>query len=444
MKKILKNTKGLFHIQFQKSEIDKYSEDDLRRIRMVNYIGTVSIFTMLSYVVLYVYLDFNLFKPSIIFLSICSLLAFGIMLINKRGFYKSGKFLLAIANTVFIFLSASWMFGEGSGFHTFLLATAIIPLFIWPLSKPYHLGFFISLSIGLYIVWEFFPPSIDHLIELPAHYVNIFKGTNVLVCFSAAGIAIAFYIIIANKNENRLLIKTQELEQSQRHQDLVYSVIAHDLRSPFNTLIGLLDLLNHNFDALDDSNKKEALSRIYGSSANLQNLLDNLLDWSKAQSGTYRINIQNINLELLIRETIDLMSDVANEKQIIQENKVDSQIKVMADYDMISTVMRNLINNAIKYSPKGGKIKITSKKIDKMIRVCIADTGVGIPEKYSGRLFDINSTFTCQGTNKELGSGLGLKLCGDFIKKNGGNIWVESELEKGSRFYFTLKTTNSV
>jgi two-component system, sensor histidine kinase and response regulator len=138
------------------------------------------------------------------------------------------------------------------------------------------------------------------------------------------------------------------------------------------------------------------------------------------------------------------MSDVANEKQIIQENKVDSQIKVMADYDMISTVMRNLINNAIKYSPKGGKIKITSNKTDKMIRICVTDTGVGIPEKYSDRLFDINSTYTSQGTNKELGSGLGLKLCGDFIKKNGGKIWVESELEKGSRFCFSLKTTNSI
>jgi two-component system, sensor histidine kinase and response regulator len=138
------------------------------------------------------------------------------------------------------------------------------------------------------------------------------------------------------------------------------------------------------------------------------------------------------------------MSDIANEKQIIQENKVDSQIKVMTDYDMISTVMRNLINNAIKYSPKGGKIKITSKKTDKMIRVCVAGTGVGIPEKYSGRLFDINSTFTSQGTNKEFGSGLGLKLCGDFIKKNDGKIWVESELEKGSRFCFALNTTNSI
>lgn len=438
MKKILKAFLELIHIRFQQNEIDKTSEDELRRIRMVNYISILSILTMMSYIVLYVFLDFNLFIPSIIFLSISSLLAIGIMLMNKSGFYQTSKFLLVIANIFFMLLSAGWIFGKGPGFQTFLLVSAIIPLFIWPLGKPYHLGFFISLSVTLYIVLEFFPPIVDPWIELPIHYARIFKGTNVLVCFSAAGIAIAFFIIIATNNENRLLIKTRELEQSQHHQDLVYSVIAHDLKSPFSTLIGLLDLLNHNFDALDDHNKKKALNRIYDSSTNLHTLLDNLLAWSKAHSGTYNINIQKIELSLIIRETLDLMRDVANEKQIIQQNKINSPVFVMADYDMIATVMRNLINNAIKYSPQGGKIVIISKQTVKKIQICITDSGAGIPEKYLNGLFDISSTFTSQGTNKEIGSGLGLKLCSYFVKKNGGKIWVESGLEKGSRFCFTL------
>jgi len=442
IRKVASYIKGFIHIQFQDHEIENISIAEQRRIRMVNYIGVIALVYLSTYLSLFAFLDFKLFRPAFLFYIVYIILILGIMFINKIGYHSFAKVSMVLISTLFIVLISTWIFGKTPDFQTFILLIAFIPLFFWPLSKRGYLLVFFALNYSLYILIEYFPPIFNHIIELPENYINLFHSTNVLACFLGAVFALAFFIVLATKKEEKLIKKTHELEESQRHQDLVYSVIAHDLKSPLNGLLGLTDLLQRNLKKYGDEKKEEVIDMIFKSSRNLNNLLENLLEWSKLKSGMHNINLQFFSLERVVNETINLLNDRVQAKNINLKSYVDSNIKVFADTYMISTVIRNLVTNAVKFTPSAGIVKITSKEIDSMLRVCVEDTGVGIPQKYLKNLFKLESTYINIGTNSEKGSGLGLKICGDFIKANDGEIWAESEVNKGSRFYFTMPLNN--
>lgn len=439
MRKISRKFLDFVHIPFQESEIEKYGRDEVLRIRMVNYISLVTLLNMIPYTVLYLFLSPVLFKPAIFLLSFSSLVFLGIMVLNRRGNFKLSRFLVVILNPLTMGSTATWVFGTAPDFQTFLLVSAFIPLFLWPLSKLRELLFAVSFNLVLYIIIVFLPPLFNHLVDLPENYLSMFQSTNVLVCFAGAGLAIVFYMVLANRKAENLLVKTVELEKARRHQDLIYSVIAHDLRGPFNSLIGFSNLLHEKFEDFDNAQKKKSIQTIYEASKSLNILLENLLGWSKVQSGIHHINLQQVSLKSLIEESLALSVDNLNGKKIEIQNKIKDECFVRADSYMISTVIRNLLSNAIKFTSQEGIINISNSEQDGMVIICVADSGMGIPKEYLKNLFEMNSTFTNYGTDSEKGSGIGLKLCGEFIKANGGDIWVESELEKGSKFYFTLK-----
>ena len=441
--KIVKSVVGLIHIQFSDVEVGKLSLAELRRIRMVNYVGVITISTMISYVILYQFLDYKLFKPSIVFLLISSFLVVPVMIVNKLGYHNSSKVLMSFLNSFFMAVTTFYFFGYEPGFHVFLLLSAFIPLFFWPLSRPLFIIIFLLLNYGVYIIAEFLSPILNPIVNLPQEYIELFRGSNVLVCFFGAAVAIVFYTVLATKKEDDLVKKTVELEDSQRHQNLVYSVIAHDLRSPLKGVISLTSLLSSDNKKLNEVKMAEMIDVIFKSSKSLDSLLENLLDWSKLKSGMHTINQQFFQLNRIIDVAMKLLKDLAQDKNIDVISMVDMNDKVYADAYMVSTVIRNLLVNAIKFTPIDGKVQISTTRLDKTLRVCVEDTGIGIPLEHLKNLFDLSSLYTNLGTNSEKGSGLGLKICGDFIKINGGKIWAESELNKGSRFYFTLQLSNN-
>lgn len=232
----------------------------------------------------------------------------------------------------------------------------------------------------------------------------------------------------------------KELCRLNSTKDKFFSIIAHDLKSPFNSLINLTQFFLESFDNTDHIELRNSIKEINQYSKITYNLLENLLQWSRSQVSKIIIEPETIDIISVIKNNISILAYVANSKEINIKLKYDSEnpLFVIADYNMINTTVRNLISNAIKFTRVGGTIKITVKIDDVMVITSIIDNGVGISEKNISNLFKIDKNFSTKGTLQEMGTGLGLILCQEFIEKNKGKIWVESKIDKGSKFSFSL------
>ncbi len=219
--------------------------------------------------------------------------------------------------------------------------------------------------------------------------------------------------------------------------DKFFSIIAHDLKNPLSGLIGLTDILLTEKDSLSAIELKDIYGSLNESVKVTYSLLENLLLWSRSQTGTLKIDRSEIDLKLLCTEIIKLSSNAARAKEIDLSDQTQTGIKVFADYNMMHTILRNILNNAVKFTEKGGKVIVSSKKDNGVAIISVEDTGIGMTSSDLEKLFRIDVNTISIGRSSEKGSGLGLILCKEFIEMNGGSIHVESILEKGS--IFTLK-----
>lgn len=217
-----------------------------------------------------------------------------------------------------------------------------------------------------------------------------------------------------------------------------FSIIAHDLRGPLGSSVALSELLSENMEEYSFEEIKEITEMLHESNENSYKLLENLLDWARVQTGMIEYSPKRIVLNTLIQENIALNKNAALNKNIALSFDSIELIEVDADKNMIDTIVRNLLTNAIKFTDKQGKIIVKMERINQKVTISIIDTGIGIPDKIKEKLFKINSKVTQRGTENESGSGLGLLLCSEFIKMHQGEIYVESEFGKGSVFKFSL------
>lgn len=240
---------------------------------------------------------------------------------------------------------------------------------------------------------------------------------------------------------NKQLIKSEDqLKNLNASKDKFFSIVAHDLRSPFTSLIGYSEFLK---DDLEDLSKEEIelfAKNINESAQTVFNLLENLLQWSRVQTGRIRIDPEIHDISQLVDSTFNLLKNNADKKNITLVNNISPRTLVYSDVQTISSVIQNLISNAIKFTPKEGKIEVGCNIKNDKLTVFVSDTGIGIRDEDKEKLFKIDMHLTTEGTEKEEGSGLGLILCKELVEKNNGEIWVESELGKGSTFFFTLPT----
>ncbi|MDI3526298.1 MAG: two-component system, sensor histidine kinase and response regulator [Tenuifilum sp.] len=240
------------------------------------------------------------------------------------------------------------------------------------------------------------------------------------------------------RQKEELEIQRKELEQLNHMKDRFFAIIAHDLRNPFSTVLSLSELLAKEFSNIEPENLKLFIEQLYRYSNKTFNLLENLLQWSMLQTGRLTPKPQQANLSDIISDTIDLLSGNAS-KKLIRLNWVDDNDYIgYFDVNMITTVIRNLISNAIKFTPQNGEITVSVKSEFDKYRVFVKDNGVGMSKEIVDKLFRIDTNPSTPGTNDESGTGLGLILCKDFVEKNNGSIGVESEVNKGSTFYFTI------
>lgn len=240
------------------------------------------------------------------------------------------------------------------------------------------------------------------------------------------------------RDEAEIKLKNEELINLNATKDRLFSIIAHDLVNPFNSIVGFSNLLYTQMDENDLEGIEKYAGIILDSSRQAMDLLLNLLEWSRSQIGGIRFNPAKVEINGLIRDVVMLLTNVARQKSITISNELHRIVTVVADATMISTILRNLISNAIKFTNPGGEIVINVKQKASELEFTVSDNGVGIKKESIGKLFRIDEPISTQGTKDEKGTGLGLILCKEFVEKHGGKIWVESTAGKGSTFYFTI------
>lgn len=241
------------------------------------------------------------------------------------------------------------------------------------------------------------------------------------------------------RQSKRLENQSKELQQLIATKDKFFSIIAHDLRGPLGGFMQLSEMLAENFDEFTSELQKEMTIELSQSSRNIFNLLENLLEWSRMQQGQTTFTPKGINLQELASECINQLIDSIRNKNIQLEVDMPGNQKVLADRNMIQSVIRNLVSNAVKFTPRGGKVHISAGLAENNASVIVVkDSGIGMSNAMISNLFHVNVNTRRPGTEGEQSTGLGLLLCKEFVQKHGGELWAESEEGKGSAFYFTI------
>ncbi len=272
-----------------------------------------------------------------------------------------------------------------------------------------------------------FPVSIH---SVPIIYKNKCIGTR----------GIIINLTEQKKFEDQLQMNAKDLQNLNNSKDKFFSIIAHDLRSPFNSFLGFTEILEEEFETLPKDELKTIISFLGNSARNLFQLLENLLEWSLLQREITQFEPKTTLLYPLVENCNNITIDLARQKKIDIKIDIAKDLEVIADVHMLQTIIRNLLTNAIKFTPRDGHIQISASQDEEhFVTIGVTDTGIGIQEERLKDIFRIDSNNKTKGTDGEVSTGLGLILCKEFVEKHGGKIWVKSETGKGSTFYFTVR-----
>jgi len=399
-------------------------------------------------------------KFRIIFRLLDFVLAFfasGALLLNH--FHKqniSTIIILLVANIYIAFFY--WIAGFFSVFFFFI--PALLPLIFYKKRNQYlpFLLFTLILFFGLTIV-KYNIGINDLFLRPPADKALL----NSLLNFSAV-LLILFFIVFHFKKENikhekkleeknkildkqsrEIKLQRDELSDSEKElkeanvtKDKFISILAHDLKNPFQSLLGFSELLLENFRDYDDDEIEFQLKAIHQTSNTAFELLEQILLWANTQTKKLTLKPEELSFNEITHDLISEFENQAGKKKIEIKSLQTEDIVLTADVNIVKTVMRNLIANAIKYSHQNSEIRIFAEKINHSTTITVSDNGTGIEENVIPKLWELHESYTTLGTNRESGTGLGLKLCKELVELHNGTIWVESEPGKGSDFKFTI------
>lgn len=246
------------------------------------------------------------------------------------------------------------------------------------------------------------------------------------------------FAIDKKQDEEKLKRYSNELKELVASKDKFFSIVAHDLKSPFTALLGYSEMMANEYMEMSLDELKEFSMNMNEVAKKTFTLLENLLEWSRVQTGRMKFSPENIGLFQISQQVIDLYTDNAKKKGVLLKNRINPLHEVHADFNMLFTILRNLTSNAIKYTRKDDEVTLSSTSSDSFIEISVTDTGIGMKADDLPKLFRIDVHHSEIGTDEEKGTGLGLVLCRELVEKNSGRIWVKSEFGKGSQFIFTL------
>lgn len=272
---------------------------------------------------------------------------------------------------------------------------------------------------------------------------------NTFIIFSITVIVIfiiVYFLLISKRKANKKLsdynqlitLQKDKLEEANAAKDKIFTLIGHDLKTPFYVILRYTQLLKNQFECLSETEKKDNISELHDLTRDVYYVLENLLTWSRSQRGIIHIKKESINLSALIYASIRPYQTNASRKNLIVNNLIDPSLNIMADKYTLGTVIGNLFNNATKFTPVGGSITFEINETENNeFEILVKDTGIGIDEEKQKKLFQIGDSFSTDGTENEKGTGLGLIICKEFIEYNNGSIFVDSKINEGS--IFTIK-----
>jgi signal transduction histidine kinase len=243
---------------------------------------------------------------------------------------------------------------------------------------------------------------------------------------------------LLEERQEEIVAQSEKLQELNSTKDRFFSIIAHDLTSPFNTILGFTELFSMKADKMSNKEKVNIATTINDSAKKVYGLLDNLLKWSRSQTEGIKYTPIKIKIENIITETIQLYELRIQEKEIKLQIDNKEDLEVTADADMLKTVLRNLVGNAIKFSKRGGRLSISAIPDNKKAIISVSDTGVGMKPEMIDKLFDMKTSFSTQGTDGETGSGIGLILTRDFVERNKGRLSIDSTPGMGTTLKFTI------
>jgi len=359
----------------------------------------------------------------------------------KKHYYKH---LLVLIGT--IGLSMTWI-SEG-GFSGPILPLFVVAIVVFTAisDAKHHIYYVIFLLINIVSLFALEHSSFSkHIGQYPdklSHDIDVF--TTLIISIIGIYLFVQFIRRVYIKNYIKTIAQKQELEQFNHTKDRFFSIIAHDLRGPFNGMIELTQLMSDESTGLSKEELQDLSGKLSHSAKNTYNLLENLLSWAKMNQGMIPYAPTIIPLRKFTSVHLESMQDLANRKGINTANYIPDNTLVFADENMLQTIIRNFIMNAIKFTKKGGMVSIDAKALSNtMVEISIADNGIGMDKKAIENLFSIDKKTQRAGTQSEPSSGLGLLLCKEFIEKHQGSIKIESKVNHGSIFRFTLPISAS-
>ncbi|MFO7575085.1 MAG: HAMP domain-containing sensor histidine kinase [Bacteroidales bacterium] len=378
----------------------------------------------------------------IITMTVLAVLSVIYYLARVKGILKPLAIPLVVIS--FIAVSVIWIYNGGIdgsslfvGFVVLILGLIIVP----DRARKYIISIFILFSITIYLIQLYKPELIREFSSETARWLDS------IVSIIYSSFFIFLIIRFLHNNYKAEKDRAEEGERILHHmnagKDRFISILSHDLRSPFNSILGFSEVLANDFRTLTPEEIGDIALRINKSAKNTYNLLEDILLWASSHSGKVPFKPQIIPFDETCRELLKLLSESATKKEITISCLTTANTTVYADPDMFKLIIRNLLSNAIKFTNTGGIVTVNAEETDAATTVSVTDTGVGLTKDLTEKLFDISQPFTTSGTSGEKGTGIGLLLCKEFVDKHGGKIWVESEPEKGSVFRFTLPLPNA-
>ena len=368
------------------------------------------------------------------------------LIIFIKIFYSENKKIIYILYTIMLTLLPLMMYGKiiihfntPNLLYSSILG-AILVIFIVSLDLRVNIKYLLLIYLVPFLLFVIALHLYNHKIYMIILNIFpiVFLGIIANILYNKLLFNQFKYSFLLEKEKEVVEEQNEELKVLNNTKNKFFSIISHDLKNPFNIVMGFSEILNDSYDSYSDKERKHYISEINNSSTIVYNLLDNLLQWSSIQINGISIKKEPVNLKKIINEIISTQELNAKAKNIKITSFISEDIVIEIDKYSVYTVIGNLIGNAVKFSFEKNEIIVNADIQDNQIVISVKDFGVGMQKNIADKLFRIDENLSTLGTKNEKGNGLGLVLCKEIAEQNNGEIWVESILKKGSTFFFSL------
>ncbi|TGL40832.1 sensor histidine kinase [Leptospira perdikensis] len=406
------------------------------RVQLSNLIAVLGIYSNIQYSIFFVIAGAPHYRiMNLIHVCVITSLVF-VLYLNIKGKYTLSRVILVFTVSVPLFFVSTISFGSSGGFYYYFLMFAIVPFVIFSYEEKWWILFVFLMNTGFYIWFEFFgtPGKFEEGTLLYRKEIQeLFRINSVVSCLSFVALFMFYFL----RNINRI---QKEMTRINDHKDRIFSILAHDLRGPMGTMSNFLGYLTTSLPERDElifglKELKKTTNQTYL-------VLENLLDWVQNETKKTQCNPKNLSLSLILKNTLDILNIQATDKGISWEINVSETASVYCDERMTATVLRNILSNAIKYSHPNGRVSIEAELVSQFMEVRFQDNGVGMTDDLLSKIIEGKRFASGFGTVGEKGTGLGLLVCMELLKEQGGSLQVFSQPQVGTKIIIRLPLIN--